>query len=314
MTVIAVDADPLVYRSGFAAEEVEYHVDWIEETADEDVCHELIFPTMGAFNEYLAEQGMEEYKDVLFSIERVVKPEPVSFCLSTAKRTLRAMRWEAANTLKVPMKDVQVRLFLTGPGNFREAISKRVVYKGNRDLSHKPFHYQALRDYLTNIWGATVVTGMEADDAVSIAMKSGEAQVVATTDKDLNMVPGWHYDYAKKKMYHVDEPMARRFFWAQVLAGDPVDNIPGIYRLSLAAAHALVSGMVTRGLEEEDIWQEVLQHYRDAAEKRPERYPGGPEACALETARLVHMLDYPGQLWTPPGEPDDVIQGWDMEE
>ena len=41
------------------------------------------------------------------------------------------------------------KLYLTGKGNFREAIAKKAKYKGNR-IAEKPFHYENIKAYLIN--------------------------------------------------------------------------------------------------------------------------------------------------------------------
>ncbi len=59
------------------------------------------------------------------------------------------------------------KLYLTGSNNFRIAIAKTAVYKGNR-TAPKPEHLAALRQHLVKEWGAVIVEGQEADDAIAI--------------------------------------------------------------------------------------------------------------------------------------------------
>lgn len=148
-------------------------------------------------------------------------------------------------------------LFLTGGGNFREEVATIKPYKGNRP-SEKPYHYQRIRDYLIKFRGATLVEGMEADDAVSIEQfKAYEGAlgkhfgipkwlfeevkdmnlgtVLCSIDKDLDMVPGWHYNWIKDKRYWVDETDGLRSFYCQLLTGDSVDNIPGLFGVGKAS-------------------------------------------------------------------------------
>lgn len=109
-------------------------------------------------------------------------------------------------------------LYLTGSNNFREKVAKRAVYKGTRKELHKPWHYANLTAYMKGKYGAIVVEGMEADDAICIEQSrdierarayasGGEwggcspdwrehlGTIICTRDKDLRQCPGWHYGW-----------------------------------------------------------------------------------------------------------------------
>lgn len=122
------------------------------------------------------------------------------------------------------------KLYLTGQNNFRDTAATILPYKGNRDKTHKPEHYAAIRDYMVNVWGAEIVDGKEADDAIGIAQyaKKDKSTVIVSIDKDLNQIPGYHYHPRKQQFYYVTLHEADTFFWKQMLTGDITDNIPGI--------------------------------------------------------------------------------------
>lgn len=122
------------------------------------------------------------------------------------------------------------KLYITGPGNFREQVATTKVYKGNRDPTHKPEHYSAIRDYMKTVWQAEVVEGREADDAIGCEQYANKDKttVIVTIDKDLNQIPGYHYNPRKQEMYYVTKHSADIFFWKQMMVGDVTDNIPGI--------------------------------------------------------------------------------------
>ncbi len=122
------------------------------------------------------------------------------------------------------------RLYLTGAGNFREQVATILPYKGNRDPSHKPKYYRDLKDYLADFWNAEVISGREADDAIGCAQWAAKNRdtVIVTIDKDLNQIPGYHYNWRKNEFFDVSVAEANRFFWWQMLDGDKTDNIPGI--------------------------------------------------------------------------------------
>lgn len=121
-------------------------------------------------------------------------------------------------------------LFLTGSGNFRKYIAKQLEYKGHRKDQPKPQYYDEIREYLQNRWGAKMIEGMEADDAMGIMQfsKHRSRSVIASIDKDMKMIPGWHYNFVKRELEYIDRTQADRNFFRQLLTGDMTDNIPGI--------------------------------------------------------------------------------------
>ena len=129
------------------------------------------------------------------------------------------------------------KLFLTSNDKscFRYYIASIRLYKANR-ASEKPHWYYPIRNFLIDHRGAQEVSGMEADDAISIEQYSSdpESTVICSRDKDLNMVPGWHYSWGaglqkEKLMWYQDEIGGLKSFYKQLLTGDAVDNIPGLF-------------------------------------------------------------------------------------
>lgn len=127
--------------------------------------------------------------------------------------------------------------------NFRTTVDPK--YKGNRK-GRKPIHYLKIREYLIERLNAKIVDWGEADDALCADMRTNT--IVASIDKDLLMVPGRHYRMnrdktvwvsdpgeltlerktsvaSKKSKYHL-EGTGFKWFCAQMLMGDRVDNIP----------------------------------------------------------------------------------------
>jgi len=136
-----------------------------------------------------------------------------------------------------------MRVFLTGDGNFREQIATLLPYKGNRDPTHKPKYYKEIKQYLIEVWGAEIVHGQEADDALGIAQyeRNDESTVIVSVDKDLDMIPGHHYNFVRKEYYYISQQYAdTRLFW-QMLVGDTTDNIPGINGIGDKRADKIVA-------------------------------------------------------------------------
>ncbi len=210
-------------------------------------------------------------------------------------------------------------LYLTGKGNFREAIAKRKPYKGTRKEEGKPWHYANIWAYLQVKWSAIIVEGMEADDAMCIeqttALKEGRDTVICTRDKDLRQCDGWTFSWElgnqpqfgptfvegygnislsddNKKLRGVGE----KFFYAQLIMGDPVDNIPGLPKHGPKAAFDVVGNTQTR----EEGFKAVLEAYRAI-------YGDLAEAELLEQGQLLWMvreLDEEGKavMWKFPDE------------
>ena len=65
---------------------------------------------------------------------------------------------------------------------------------------------------MTDTWGAEVIDGWEADDEVGIRARQlaadGVEFCIATIDKDLDQIPGLHYDYRQHVFYDIDEEYA----------------------------------------------------------------------------------------------------------
>lgn len=178
------------------------------------------------------------------------------------------------------------KLFLTGDGNFRKEVATIQPYKGTRS-SEKPTHYQALRDYLVDHWGAEVITGMEADDALAIhGTQMKDECVIVSVDKDLLQVAGWHYNFNKKQMIYVSDFEGTYNLYHQMLTGDRVDNIRGVMGIGQVKATKLLKDCDT----EYKMFATVLEAYDNNLEE------------LIENARLLYLLRHEGDWWHPPKE------------
>jgi len=175
-------------------------------------------------------------------------------------------------------------LHLTGTNNFRHEYAVTRPYKGNRKGNKKPTHYEAIRKYLALSWDATIWDGIEADDAVAIeATELGENGIIVSLDKDLNQVPGWHFNFVKGGLYYLTPEESMFLFYKQFLTGDAVDNIQGAWRIGEKKATALLEGKSE--LEMWDIIVDKLGYER-----------------AVENGHLLYMLRSMGDKFTPPTE------------
>ena len=306
---IIIDGDPSIYRAGFSAESRSYDCVY-EDPKTGDLVHRMFVPPKAGDKR---KQYEAENPDLLLlEKDTIVEPKHVSHALQALKLSMEGIIADCVRKFKLNRNEITTTVLLSGPGNFRDDIATIKPYKGNRDAAHKPYHYQALRDYLCERYGAAVVEGHEADDEVSILSKlakaAGEKYVVCTIDKDLDQVPGQHYDYLKKVFYWIDDFEAVQLFWRQIITGDSTDNIQGLHRVGDAAGDKMLAAWMEQfGLDPAKIWECIVKAYEKNMKKYPGKYPEGMGAqeAALENARLVKMQDYPGQLWTPPGQPDE---------
>jgi len=178
-----------------------------------------------------------------------------------------------------------VEVFLTGKNNFRYAVAVTEPYKGNRSDKPKPVHLQSLRQYLIDEWDADVTDGQEADDSIAIRATElgGDVAVIVSLDKDFDQLTGWHYNFAKKHLYNVEQSDADLNFYSQFLTGDRVDNIIGVKGIGPVKAAKLLKDKTPY-----EMYQVCVEHLG--------------EDRALENGQLLYLRREADEMWTPPNE------------
>lgn len=144
--------------------------------------------------------------------------------------------------------EVEIRIYISNTfPTFRHKLATIRPYKGKR--SHlKPISYGALYDHLIAEWGAIAVdAGIEADDQVCIdaydASKGGIKHTIVHIDKDLDQIPGTHYNFKTRALYEVGKVEAAYNLYTQVIVGDDADNIQGIPSKGKVAAKNTLSNL-----------------------------------------------------------------------
>jgi 5'-3' exonuclease len=199
--------------------------------------------------------------------------------------------------------------------NFRFKIATIKPYKGNRSKKDKPHWYQKVYDYIAEKPYTKIVYGQEADDAMSITQwsnlrdalrKEGASRikqeantVICTKDKDLKMVPGWHYAWPNYNQEEIGPQWitpveATRWFYKQLLMGDAADNIPGLHAIG---PHSQYIKRLDNCATEMEMFHNVRERY--------EKYFGSYWKFFLtENANLLWMRTYEDEQWTFP-------EGWE---
>lgn len=190
--------------------------------------------------------------------------QPLENCLQIVKSCLENTLDEIRSHFSVEQVDYSI--WLSGPKNFRDKIATTRPYKGNRAETPKPHYYKDTGEYLLEHWGAILTEGIEADDAIGIAAMEARAAshgyVLVTNDKDLRQIPGHHYNWVTKEFTSVSAKDAKSQLFAQILSGDPTDNIPGLEGIGPATAAKILDGAQSP----EEMVDRVVMEY---AEKAP---------------------------------------------
>lgn len=170
---------------------------------------------------------------------------------------------------------------------YRYKLSTVRPYKGNRDTTSRPYFYYRLKEFIYSKYDVEVRPGLEADDLLGIYQENDT--VICSIDKDLDQVPGNHYNFDKKLFYTITREEGEKVFWKQLIMGDSTDNIVGIPGFGPLAADRLLHANTTR----QALEIEILEQYNKA-------YPGKGKEIMIENARLVKILQEDNEkLWEP---------------
>lgn len=129
-------------------------------------------------------------------------------------------------------------LYISGKNNFRKQIYPE--YKANRLKTERPPVLVPLVQYFCENKGALSEDTLEADDL--LGLNQTEKTAIVSIDKDLLMIPGWHYNFVKDELIFVSEFDGLRNFYSQLLIGDPADNIKGAQGIGKAKAAKILDG------------------------------------------------------------------------
>lgn len=173
-------------------------------------------------------------------------------------------------------------VYIGGDNNFRYELCP--AYKANRkEIPKDAKLFRPLLKRLADDGIAIPSHGMEADDMVRIrsheCMSDDIAFTVVHIDKDLDCIPGAHYNPRKEEHYEVSEDAADLHYWTQMLKGDMTDNLPGLPKVGPVKALKMLDG-IPMGRRKARVLAAYRGHYgRDKWKEK-----------LLETANGIHIL------------------------
>jgi 5'-3' exonuclease len=185
---------------------------------------------------------------------------------------------EAIESLELDITDIVESNFATdyqlalgsSEDNFRSDLYSEYKKSASRSSSrsNRSELYQPVKDYLIARNNVTFCEGFEADDMLRIwwteAQANKEVSIICSIDKDLNCIPGLHYDIRNRTTYLVTEEDADRFYWIQLLTGDTVDNIPGLPGIGPVKAKLILEGCLTHEQCKVQVVNSYKEYYKDA--------------------------------------------------
>lgn len=181
---------------------------------------------------------------------------------------------------------------------FRERVATVKPYKGTRKEG-KPFHFDNLTAYILGNYDTRVSNSLEADDLLCIEQYSrllSADTIICTRDKDLRQCPGWQFGWECGKqasfgptfvdnkgglVFHDGDlkGTGTKFFFAQMLTGDTVDNIPGCPKVGPVKAFDILSKCNTK-----------REHERAVIEAYQKAYPDNYRDMLEEQSKLLWMV------------------------
>ncbi len=309
MTHLAIDADSLIYKACCTSVYTVYDIYPLTctpeegtEFVEEDNWHLKIktFRYVKDYKGWLTENG--KTVENFYRDSRTVT-DLVSHAITSLHHSLLK--------LQKRFQPEQVTVHLTGSNGFRYQAARFAGYKANRIGKPKPIYYQACKDYLIEHWDAKVEEHYEADDKVAMELMASNYTedhcILVSIDKDLDTVPGLHYNIDTNNLYNVSVEDALIKFYGQLLTGDSGDNIKGVRGWSPNNKRKLAAFFNEYShSDEEGMYQGVLQEYikqygytEGVANKDADKIG---YVLLRENADLLYMQHGVGDSWLPPNE------------
>ena len=194
----------------------------------------------------------------------------------------------------------EVLLCFTGKENWRKQVFQ--TYKHNRAGRWVPALREHLTSFLMSEFPSLRVAQLEADDLLGILQTEKNAQdtatIIASIDKDLMQIPGWHYNWNQDdKPVFVDELGGAYLHMFQTLIGDATDGYPGCPKIGpKKAAEILPRDVLADQLE---TWSRIVTAYEQAGQTEEEAIANARMARILRCGEYEHQPKRKVKLWLP---------------
>lgn len=176
--------------------------------------------------------------------------------------------------------------FVGHKNNFRKDLDP--TYKANRLDKPKPKWLTECKEHLSNFWNSINSDGLEADDLLGI--NQGKNTIICSIDKDLMMIPGFHWNWVTGVEKYITDIEGYRNFYKQFLIGDKSDNIVGVEGLGVKRAGYLLDGID----DIDEMFNIVRSKYNN-------------DSRMLLNGKLLWILQQEGQIWTHPSLPESLL-------
>lgn len=155
------------------------------------------------------------------------------------------------------------KMAVKGDNNYRDLLYPE--YKGHRKGIKLGGEFVPIMRAKAVYEGLAIFAeGREADDWLRIWAEEAKAEgiepIICSNDKDLDCIEGQHWNVKKNEFKVIKPEYALRFYFEQLLQGDPTDNIPGIPSVGPITAKNLLADCS----EEEDFQEMTMTVYKAA--------------------------------------------------
>lgn len=249
-------------------------------------------------------------------IEEQWFPEPLAHALKIVDISISGIKNALNQKYGI---NYTMEFYHTHKVNFRDSIVDD--YKASRKGKRRPSHLNPCKEHIAKNYREFTESGLEADDLLGIRAYECSADnikhVIVSNDKDLKTIPGTIYDWVKKEWYESKTVEAMKFFYAQTIAGDDTDGIPGVMGLGI---NPKGTGKAQKIMQAEH--EALMQHgcpaeaiermlYERAFEAWMDGGPGknGSYGCKSlselaedykRSAQCLFILHHRGELWQEP--------------
>ncbi len=214
------------------------------------ICFKAV--SINEYNTYVCEGIAYRYKrDLPYTIvdkKKVYKPFVIVKVTGTLQNVIKITEELLQAVLRNTEADAYV-CYLTPSRTFRHDVAVTLPYKGDREGKERPSYLKEVREYIESQHDGIYGNYIEADDCMAIAQAhfnklfkhTDSRSVICSSDKDLMMCEGYHYNLGTKQQQYVTEQQGYITYARQILTGDKsVDNIQGIHGIGKVKAAKLI--------------------------------------------------------------------------